>query len=92
MKQKRILTYEEAREYIAGPEKFDYIEDRIEHVKRLDKSVRQHLIEHPLTTEYHKNNLIRTVTHYIERNKKIPNVYILENLLSEIIEKKVDNK
>jgi hypothetical protein len=84
MNTKKVLTYEEARAYIAGPEKFDPVRHEIEHIEMLEKSWRRHLTEYPIKDEMHRKNAIKTVSRYIDHHKSAPNIDLLHKLLEDI--------
>jgi hypothetical protein len=78
------MTYEQAREYIAGPQPFDSAQHEVEHVEMLVKSVKQWLEEYEYPTGTRKNNLLHTVNHYIEIHENAPNVCKLKQLVKDI--------
>lgn len=73
----------QARAYIQGEAPFDAEQYEREHVERLCKSVRANITEYGMTDEQ-KQNLIRTVSHYIELHKQADNIDLLHNILREV--------
>jgi len=84
MNAKKVLTYEEARAYIAGPKPFDAAQHEIEHVEMLVKSVKNNIDVYGPPTGTRKSNLLRTVNHYIELHENAPNAHKLKQLVKEI--------
>lgn len=72
----------QARAYIQGEAPFDAEQYEREHVELLCKSVRANITEYGMTDE-RKENLIRTVSHYIELHEQADNIDLLHNILRE---------
>ena len=73
----------QARTYIQGEELFDKKQYEREHVNRLYKSIQANIAEYGMNAE-RKKNLIRTVSHYIERHEEADNIDLLHTILKEI--------
>ena len=77
------LTDAEARAYIVGEQPFDFEKWEREHIKKLCKSVTEHIKIYGFRN---KQNLMFTVSKYIDNHANNADVYKLKNLY-KIIER-----
>lgn len=77
------LNDEQARAYIQGEAPFAAEQWEKEHVERLHKNVCEYIKSFGVSC-LNKENLLRTVSKYIQNHTNAPNVSILKNLRKKI--------